>query len=243
MAVGVPEEVGFQPKWKIALQQIDRALDWGLRQHVVLADAAFGDIGEFRGGLRERGLHYVVGIKGATVLWPPDSNPRIRPKKKEAGRPTTRYQDDRHPPISAAEVAAGLQYRSVTWREGSRGRQSSRFAAVRVRTAHGHAHCQPPGEEQWLLCEWPTGEESPSKLYLATLPFTTSLKALVRIAKLRWRVERDYQELKQEVGLDHFEGRTWRGFHHHVTLSAVAHAFLALTRALSPPIETEANPA
>jgi SRSO17 transposase len=106
---------------------------------------------------------------------------------------------------------------------------------VRIRTAHRHLHCQPPSDEQWLLCEWPDGEPEPTKHWLSTLPKETSVRTLVRLAKLRWRVERDYQEMKQELGLDHYEGRTWRGFHHHATLCAVAHGFLALKRALFPP--------
>jgi SRSO17 transposase len=123
----------------------------------------------------------------------------------------------------------------VTWREGSRGRQASRFAAVRLHLAHGHAEGAGPSAEVWLLSEWPRGEEAPTKYYLSSLPATTSLRTLVRFGKLRWRIERDYQELKGELGLDHFEGRTWNGFHHHVALCAAAHAFLALRRVLFPP--------
>lgn len=240
---GVPDEVAFAPKWKIALEQIDSALSWGVRKHVMLADAAFGEVGEFRDGLKERGLNYVVGIKGTTLLWPPGSQRRVARRNKRPGRPRTRYRDERHPPMNAAELATTLEYRTVRWREGSRGWQSSRFAAVRVRTAHAYTKSQPPGDEQWLLCEWTKGKETPSKLFLASLPADTSLKALVRLAKLRWRVERDYQEMKQELGLDHFEGRTWRGFHHHATLCTVAHGFLALRRALSPPIQRQADAA
>jgi SRSO17 transposase len=111
---------------------------------------------------------------------------------------------------------------------------------MRVRVA-AHHYGRPPSEEQWLLCNWLDGEDSP-KFWLSNLPATTPMKALVAAAKLRWRVERDYQELKQEIGLDHFEGRTWRGFHHHATLCAIAHAFLALRRALFPPIPNEVDP-
>jgi SRSO17 transposase len=141
-------------------------------------------------------------------------------------------------PWSIEELARQLpeeQWHRVEWGEGSRGRQSSRFAAVRVRSAERHVHYQPPGEEVWLLCQWPQTEPAPTKYWLSSLPANTPRRTLVRLAKLRWRVERDYQELKQEVGLDHFEGRSWRGFHHHATLCAVAHGFLALRRALFPP--------
>jgi len=238
---GVPEEVGLQPKWEIALQQIDAALAAGVRKHIVLADAAYGDNSAFRSGLVDRGLGYVVGVVGKTMIWPPGSRPRQMAKKRGRGRPPTRHVDAAHPPVSIEQLALGLRYRDVRWREGSRGWQKSRFAAVRVRTAHRHQNGKPPSDEQWLLCHWPEDSEAPIKYWLAALPATTSIGALVRLAKLRWRIERDYQEMKQEIGLDHFEGRTWRGFHHHAALCATAHAFLALQRALFPPEEDQVD--
>ena len=237
--VGVPDDIAFRTKWQIALEQIDFALRAGVRKHIVLADPGYGDVIEFREGVTKRGLAYVVGINGQPAVWPPESQPAIPKKKPGRGHPRTRYRDELHPPVSVAELAARLKYRKVTWRDGSRGWQASRFAAVRVQTAHRHGSGEPPGEEQWLLCQWPAGEEKPTTFWLATVPADTSIRTLVRFAKLRWRIERDYQELKQEIGLDHFEGRTWRGFHHHATLCAVAHAFLALQRALFPPEEKE----
>ena len=239
---GVPKEVRFLTKWEISLLQIRAALASGVRKHVVLADAGYGDVGAYRSGLTEQGLEYVVAVNGTPVLWPPDSKPSIPLRKPgSGGHSPTRYRDELHPPETVASLAPKLHYRNVVWREGSRGRQSSRFAAVRVRTAHRHLQSHPPGQEQWLLCEWPRGEPAPTKHWLSTTPAETSLRELVRLAKLRWRVERDYQEMKQEVGLDHFEGRTWRGFHHHAALCSVAHAFLALRRALSPPIQTSVD--
>lgn len=233
---GIPEEVGLTEKWRLALAQLDSALASGVRKHVVLADPGYGDCREFRDGLVERGLGYVVGLKGETSVWPPGSAPAIRKKPPGSrGRPSTRHYDDKHPPVLVGVLAKELKYRSVSWREGSRGWQSSRFAAVRIRTAHRHMNGVPPGDEQWLLCQWPQGAQAPTKFWLSSLPVDTSIRTLVRLAKLRWRIERDYQEMKQELGLDHFEGRTWRGFHHHATLCAMAHGFLALRRALSPP--------
>jgi SRSO17 transposase len=237
--VGIPAEVGFLRKWQIALQQIDDALSWGVRQHVVLADAGYGDAAEFRDGLSARGLAYLVGVQGTHLIWPPGSHPR-RPVRIPGvrGRPKTVHRDGEHKPLSISSFAAGLSradFRKVTWRQGSRGRMSSRFAFVRIHAAERHGKRRPPSEEQWLICEWPRDQEKPTKYYLSTMPATTSHRELVRFAKLRWRIERDYQELKQEIGLDHFEGRMWRGFHHHATLCSVAHAFLALRRALSPP--------
>jgi SRSO17 transposase len=232
---GIPGEVEFQEKWRLALALLDDAKRAGVRDHVVLADAGYGDCGEFRAGLAERSLPYVVGISGVTVVWPPGSQPEIPRKPKGPGRPVTRHRDDEHPPLPISRLAPKLEFRKVSWREGSRGWQSSRFAAVRIRTAHRHQNGLAPGPEQWLLCQWFDGEKEPTKFWLSSLPRNTSLRTFVRFAKLRWRIERDYQELKQEIGLDHFEGRTWRGFHHHVTLCGVAHAFLALRRALFPP--------
>jgi SRSO17 transposase len=241
-AAGVPSEVVHQKKWEISLAQIDAALRWGVRRHVVLADAGYGDATEFRAGLRSRGLRYVVGVQGDHRVWPPGVRPAVPEKVPgEPGRPKTRPVADQEPQrINAVATNLGRDtFSIVRWREGSRGKQSSRFAALWVTPAenHGRGRGRPPPEAVWLLIEWPDGEDEPTKFWLASLPKSTSLVALVRFAKLRWRVERDYQELKQEIGLDHYEGRTWRGFHHHATLCAVAHGFLALRRALFPPEE------
>jgi SRSO17 transposase len=243
---GVPDDVTFLRKWEIALLQLDDALQWGVRRHVVLADAGYGDCTEFRTGLRERGLRYVVGVNGTHLVWPPGSNPQP-PKRRpgQAGLAPTKYVDGDTRPIAIADLVQNIPrsgYRKVAWREGSRGRQTSRFLAMRVRVAAHHHYGKPPSDEQWLLCNWLDGADGP-KYWLSDLPASTPLKTLVAFAKLRWRVERDYQELKQEIGLDHFEGRTWRGFHHHATLCAVAHAFLALRRALFPPIPDEMDAA
>ncbi len=231
---GIPGEVVFQEKWRAAIAQLDAALDAGLPKHVVLADAGYGDSGDFRNALSSRGLSFVVGVTPTAVVWPPEAKLKL-PTTSKIGRPATRLRDDKHPPISLTKLAERLRFRKVSWREGTRGTQSSRFAAVRIHTAHKHGAGAPPGPCLWFLCEWPTNETAPQRSWLASLPESTSLKTLVRMAKLRWRVERDYQDMKGEVGLDHFEGRTWRGFHHHVTLVGVAHAFLALRRALFPP--------
>lgn len=236
---GVPEDVEFREKWRIALAQLDRALDAGVGKHVVLADAGYGDITEFREQVSARGLPFVVGVNSTIVVWPPEAKLRV-PRASPTGRPPTRLCDDKHPPQSVEKVALGLQYSTVRWREGSRAWQSSRFAAARVHTAHRHGIGAPPGPCVWLLVQWPEGEAKPTKYWLSSLPETTTRHTLVRLAKLRWRVERDYQEMKGEVGLDHDEGRTWLGFHHHVALVGVAHAFLALRRALFPPDEMDA---
>jgi SRSO17 transposase len=237
-SVGVPGDIAFQEKWRIALSLLDNARLGYAEALPVLADAGYGCNGLFRQGLRDRGLEYVVAVKGETVVWPPEAKPKI-PPPSAVGRRLTRHVDPRHPPESIANLASRLRFRKVTWRQGSKGMQSSRFAACRVKTAHRHVEGHAPGPQEWLLCEWPKSAAEPTKFYLSSLPATMSVRKLVAMTKLRWRVERDYQEMKQELGLDHFEGRTWRGFHHHVTLCAVAHAFIALHRGVfSPEQET-----
>lgn len=238
---GVPAEIQFLRKWQIALLQLEDARRWGVRDHVVLADAGYGEYIDFRSGLEAMGHEYVVGIPGHLVVWGPGTGP-VPPTELPTSRyrPRTRYQDGDHKPQEASALAISLgraACRIVHWREGSRGKQSSRFGAVRVRTAHHHDRGAAPGDEQWLLYEWPLDEPKPTKFWFANLAATIPVRELVRLAKLRWRVERDYQEMKGELGLDHFEGRTWRGFHHHAALCALAHAFLSLRRALSPPEE------
>jgi SRSO17 transposase len=225
---GVPDEVKFAEKWRLGLGLVDEALEAGVQTRLVVGDAGYGDIIEFRRGLVERGLRYVLGIKHTHVFW----TPRLKLTKDG--------------PLNAKKIALKLgpeAFSKVTWREGSKGHQSSYFARVRVRTAADHHHGVRPGEEQWLLIEWPKDHEEPWRYWLSNLPEGISLKQLVRLAKLRWHIERDYQDMKGEVGLDHFEGRTWRGFHHHATLCAVAHGFLALQRALFPPERQRPVPA
>lgn len=235
-AAGVPDTVSFAPKWQHALALLDAALAAGVRRHVVLGDAAFGEVTAFREALTARGLSYVLRAPGTLVVWPPGTRFAVPPRRGATGRPrSTPRPVSTATPLTLAALAATLRHRRVTWREGSRGQQASRFAAIRVHLAHRHAEGVGPGPEVWVLSEWPRDEPAPTKYYLSSLPATTSLRTLVRFGKLRWRIERDYQELKGEIGLDHFEGRTWTGFHHHVALCAAAHAFLALRRALFPP--------
>lgn len=235
-AAGVPDSVTFAPKWQHALALLDAALAAGVRRHVVLGDAAFGEVTAFREALTVRGLAYVLRVPSTLVAWPPDTHFAVPARRSLTGRPrSTPRPTTRTAPLTLAALARMLRHRRVTWRDGSRGQQASRFAAVRVHLAHRHAEGAGPGPEVWLLSEWPREADAPTKFYLSSLPATTPLRTLVRFGKLRWRIERDYQELKGELGLDHFEGRTWAGFHHHVALCAAAHAFLARRRALFPP--------
>jgi SRSO17 transposase len=236
---GVPKEISFQTKPDIALAQIRSLVNEDVPRGVVLADAAYGDDSGFREGLVSLGLCYAVGIKSSTTLWPPGIAPLPPLPKGKMGRPPRLLRrDEQHQPLSAKNLALCLSttdLRKVSWREGTRGTMRSRFAAIRVRAAHRDYWRKEPHPEQWLLIEWPATEKEPTKYWLSNLPASIALRKLVAIAKLRWRIERDYEELKQELGLGHFEGRNWRGFHHHATLSIAAYGFLVMERCLFPP--------
>lgn len=222
---------------------IDELQAWGLEPPVVLGDAAYGDITELRLGLEEREVCYVLDVKGATSALPETATPE-RPDYAGTGRPpAARY---RRPFSSLAELAKAASAGAcveVCWREGRRGAMSSRFLAVRVRPANVKLRrADPDGELPvcWLLAEWPAGKEAPTDFWLSNLPADTPLERLVALAKLRWRIEQDYRELKDALGLDHFEGRSWPGWHHHVTLASVAHAFLTCERLRRPPARAAA---
>ncbi len=236
---GIPDEITFQTKPEIALGQIRDARDSGLPPATVLADAGYGVDTDFRDGISKLGLLYIAGIHSSTSLWAPGTGPLPPKRWRGQGRPPSRIRrDPRHQPVSAKELALGLPKRAwhrVTWREGTNTKLTSRFAVVRVRPAHRDYHRSTPRAEEWCLIEWPKGEPEPSKYWLSTLPAETRLGALVNLCKLRWRIERDYQELKQELGLGHYEGRGWRGFHHHASLSIAAYGFLIAEQAAIPP--------
>lgn len=231
---GIPDEISFQTKPAIALAQIRQAVAQGVSRAPVLADSAYGHETRFRAGVTELDLKYVVGVHENMTVWPPGEAPRTKPRRKGRGRPPTRlHRDAEHRPVSAKELAFWLPdhaWKTVTWREGTRHKLKSRFAAVRVRPAHRDHNRSEPYPEEWLLVEWPASEMEPTTYWLSTLPPQTRLTALVRLAKHRWIIERDYEELKQELGLGHYEGRGWRGFHHHATLCIAAYGFLVIER-------------
>jgi SRSO17 transposase len=236
---GVPAQVRFQTKPEMALEQIRQALQDGVPRGTVVADVAYGNDTAFRDELTALGLRYAVGIQAKTTVWPKDAEPLPPPAYKGTGRPPKLLRrDEQHQPVSVKQMALGLPdsaWRTVTWREGTAGLLRSRFSRVRVRAAHRDYWRGRVRAEEWLLIEWPEGESEPTKYWLSTLPKDYSLRALIQQAKQRWRVERDYQELKQEMGLGHFEGRGWRGFHHHATLCLAAYGFLVAERAAFSP--------
>ena len=230
----VPEEVEFQTKPEIALDQIRTAVAAKLDCGVILADAAYGINTDFRDGLTELGLHYVVGVQSSMTVWEPGKQPLpARPRGKIGRPPRLLQRTPDHQPVSVKQLAMRLPstaFSEVIWRQAIDRKLQSRFAAVRVRAAHRDYWKAEPHAEEWLLIEWPRGDAEPTKYWISTLPLNISLKALVKMAKHRWIIERDYEELKQELGLGHFEGRNWRGFHHHATLCIAAYGFLVAER-------------
>jgi len=236
---GVPDDVTFQTKPQIALAQIQAALAAGLPQACVLSDAGYGIDTEFRDGITALAMFYAVGIQSSTSLWPPGEQPLPVKPPGGRGRPSTRVRHSvDHRPISAKALAQALPeqaWQTVTWREGGNATLSGRFAAVRVRPAHRDVKRSEPRPEEWFMVEWPEGDEAPVKYWFSTLPADIALEELVAITKRRWRIERDDHDLKQEIGLGHYEGRGWRGFHHHATLCIAAYGFLISERSAFPP--------
>ena len=234
LKAGVPEDIEFATKPHIALQQIRGLLRQGAPHHCVLADAGYGIDYAFRQGLTDLGLSYVVGITSAVVVWPPGVEPLPPKAYSGMGRPSVMpRRTAKRQPVNVKTLAQGLPdsaFQNISWREGTNERLTGRFAAVRVRCAGGNVGKARLLPQQWLLIECPADQAEPEKYYLSTLPETTALNDLVRAAHMRWRIERDYQDLKQDLGLGHYEGRGWRGFHHHAALSIAAYGFLVAQR-------------
>jgi len=227
---GVPEDVEFKTKPQIALEQIKWACEVGLPRGMVIVDAGYGVEAKFRNEISALKLKYMVGVKTTNTVWAPDMFAAPQAAKSRRG-------DKESTPISVEKLALALptsSWRTIRWRDGTNEVLSSRFARIRVRSAHDRSAKEKVPEE-WLLIEWPPDEKAPTKFWLSTLGANVTFTHLVRTAKLRWRIERDYLELKQEIGLGHFEGRGWRGFHHHATLCIAAYAFLVAERAAFPP--------
>src|SRR5918993_754207 len=238
-AAGIPEEVQFETKPKIALGQIRQAVEEGVAPGVVVADAGYGTDGQFRRGITELNLEYVVGVQSSASVWEPGKEPLPAKAFKGTGRPPRLLRRDKdHQPVSVKQLALTLPaeaWKAVNWRQGTKHKLRSRFAAVRIRPAHRDSWQADPHPEEWLLIEWPKAEAEPAKYWLSTLPAGTKLKDLVALAKQRWIIEQNYEELKQELGLGHYEGRGWRGFHHHATLCIAAYGFLVAERSRFSP--------
>lgn len=233
--VGVPESLDFRSKNEMAAAQIRAALEAGPPRGTVLGDAAYGDDSHLRDTLTDQGLVYALGIKPLTTVWWDVHQPAPAPPPSVKGRPRVRVQRDaEHAPINVrtlAEQLPGKAYRTVRWREGTNDTLSGRFARVRVVAANQDRARAP----EWLVIEWPHAEKEPTRYWLSTLPEEISFADLVDTIKARWLIERDYLELKQELGLGHYEGRNWRGFHHHASLCIAAYGFLTLERLRGSP--------
>jgi SRSO17 transposase len=235
----VPGQIRFQTKPQIALEQIRQAVKEEVPPAPVLADAGYGIDSQFRAGVTELGLPYVVGVQSSTSVWEPGKAPLpARPWSGQGRPPRLLRRNKDHQPVSVKQLATSLSsaaWKTITWRAGTKQPLRSRFAAMRVRPAHRDHERAEPYPEEWLLVEWPKDEREPTKYWLSTLPKTTTMRELVRTAKHRWIIERDYEELKQELGLGHYEGRGWRGFHHHATLCIAAYGFLVAERSRFSP--------
>lgn len=240
---GVPAHVGHREKWRLALDLIDEARSWGLVEKVAVADCGYGQIHPFREGLAERGLDYVVAVRGDLSAVSGAAVPEAPRRRRGAGAPCLpRYREAARSLKDLVMERGRSALRRCTWRRGSRAALRSRFIVMEVRpagaAARRAARGRAGGRGSWdgvlpaetLIAEWPPGEEAPTDSWLSSLGADTPLRRLVRLAKIRWRIEHDYRELKHGLGLDHYEGRSWRGWYHHVTLVTAAQAFLTLRR-------------
>jgi SRSO17 transposase len=238
---GIPDDILFQTKPSIALGLLKQALADNVPPGFVLTDGGYGVDTAFREAVTALGLLYAMGVAPTTSVWAPGVRPlrQAKPWRGKGPRPLPRLRrDGEHKPVSVRELALNLPedaWRTITWREGTNASLKGRFARVRVHAAHRDNLRSELRPEEWLVIEWPESEEEPTKYWLSTLPPDIAFDQLVDAIKLRWRIERDYQELKQEVGLGHYEGRGWRGFHHHATLCIAAYGFLIAERQTIPP--------
>ena len=230
----IPEQVTFKTKPELGAELLERASAWEVSKAPVLGDSAYGENAELRERLHCAELQYVLSVSGQSAVFQPETKFAVPERQGASGRPRGRLRSDRKPQ-AIAELIAGLNpedWQTVTFRDGPDGEpMSSRFAFVRVRAAHrwqwGFA-TEP--REEWLTCEWPEGEQAPTDYWLSNLPREEEPERLARLARLRWKIELDYKQLKGELGLDHYEGRSYLGWHHHTALVTAAHGFLTLER-------------
>ncbi len=250
-SVGVPvAERAPKTKGEIALAVLDVVRGEGLPHQAVVADAGYGTGGEFRHGLERRGEPYVVGVSGQEVVFRRAPKWEVRTAAVRRGRPPSRWyvRAETPAPVSIKQLAQHLKRTSFSWRVGTKGALQAEFAWVRVWPAHdwqsGRAANDVPNakaDARWLLVEW--RRDGSIRYALSNLPASTTLVQGASLWKTRWHVEQGYQQLKEELGLDHFEGRSWAGFHHHATLCCLAYGFLALERLRGTPTELEQLPA
>jgi SRSO17 transposase len=240
---GIPADEGHRRKWRQALEMVDELTGWGQTPPVLVGDAGYGDNTTFRLELAARSMSYVMAVKATTSAYPGDAEPVTAAYCGRGRPPTPRYAGTPSTLRALALDAGRLRLRRVTWRHGNKkthgnptARMHSRFLALRVRPANRDIPRADDGSlpECWLIAEWPPHEPEPTDYWISNLPADTPIKTLVRLAKIRWRIEHDYRELKTGLGLTHFEGRSFTGWHRHVTLVAAAHLFLTELRLTSP---------
>jgi SRSO17 transposase len=230
----IPEDVEFQTKPELGVDLIERAAEWGLAKAPVLGDQAYGDNTVLRERLHDSDLQYVLSVGADTKVFAAETTFTVPEPEGGAGPPYSRPRPDREP-VTIAELIADLaeeEFQTVTFRDGPDGKPvTSRFCFLRVRAANRAKKRTPwPPREEWLIAEWPDGHDQPSDYWISNLPEETEPEQLARLARLRWKIELDYKQLKGELGLDHYEGRSYLGWHHHTALVTAAHGFLTLER-------------
>jgi SRSO17 transposase len=232
----IPDQITFTTKPELAVALVERAAGWKVPAAPVLGDAAYGDNSDLRRRLAGAGREYVLAVSPSTAVFAPETHFAVPASTAGTGRPRTRPQPDRAPePIGSLVRRLGAEgAQAVAFRDGPDGEAVSRFIFARVRASHEHRKRPSPPPEEWLICEWPEGEQEPTGYWLSNLPADALPERLARLARLRWKIELDYKQLKGELGLDHYEGRSWRGWRHHTALVTAAHGFLTLER-LCPP--------
>jgi len=232
-AAKVPDDVTFKTKPELGGELIERAAEWEIPQAPVLGDCAYGENTDLRRGLDAAGGEYVFSVGPQVAVFAPETRFEVPERKAETGRPRTRPQPDRKPESigSLAERLGPQEAQTVAFRDGPDGEPvTSRFLFVRVRASHEWQKRPSPPPEEWLIAEWPEGEETPTDYWLSNLPADIEPERLARLARMRWKIELDYRQLKGELGLDHYEGRSYLGWHHHTALVTAAHGFLTLER-------------
>jgi SRSO17 transposase len=229
----VPDEVAFRTKPQLGADLCERAAGWDVPQAPILADSAYGDDAAFRTSLHESGLDYVVAVRAETSVYGPETAFAVPERNGRVGRRRTVARPDRKPE-SARALAERLPrraWKTLPCRTAPSGEEvTSRFAFVRVVATNPVRNRHQSPRREWLIIEWPPGADRPSDYWLSNLGEREQPERLARLARLRWTIELDYRQLKGELGLDHYEGRSYLGFHHHAALVTCAHAFLTLER-------------
>jgi SRSO17 transposase len=230
----IPEEIEFQTKPELAAGLVERAAGWEITRAPILGDCAYGKNTALRERLGDAGLEYVLSVSEEVTVFAPQTSFQVPERSPGRGRPKSRPRPDRKPEQIGALIARldPEQFQTVTFRDGPDGkRKRSRFCFLRVRAANDWEKRTPfPPREEWLIVEWAKGRKAPTDYWLSNLPADTEPEQLARLARLRRKIELDYKQLKGELGLDHYEGRSWLGWYHHTALVSAAHGFLTLER-------------